>query len=107
MAVPGVAWGLLPGRPAAAPRAGIRRGAADLDRGQRLVLLPPATVVVRRVARPDTGRLRVRGEGWPVRHAHEAAQGRRRPARQLLRLRCAGARAEARSRAVAAPREPP
>ena len=74
-------------------RAGVRRRADDVGRDQRLVLLAAAPELVCRVAGPDARRLRLRGQGRPLHHPHEEAARRRDPARQLLRL--GGARARA------------
>ena len=83
--LPAVARRLLPEGPAAAPRAGVRRLAADLDRDQRLLLLAAATVELGEVARGGARRLRVRGQGRPLHHPHEAPPRRRGAAGQLLR----------------------
>ena len=73
LALPAVARRLLPRGAAPAPRAGVRRLAAHLDRDQRLVLLAAATLELCQVARRGARGLRLRGQGPPVRHAHEAA----------------------------------
>ena len=64
---------------------GCRSGASSstrprgcVRRDQRLVLLAAAAGVVPPVVRRDAGRLRVRGQGRPVHHAHEEAARRRR-----------------------------
>ena len=76
--LPALAWRLLPEGTAATPRAGVRRLAADLDRDQRLVLLAAtARRAGRSGAREVPGRLRLRGQGRPLHHPHEAPARRR------------------------------
>ncbi len=99
---PGLARRLLPQGAPAARRAGVRRRTAHQHRDQRLVLLPPAPVVVPELARADSRRLRVRGQGRPVHHAPQEARRRRDRAGQLLRVRGAGAGREDRTVPVAA-----
>ena len=85
---------LLPEGPAATPRAGVRRLAAELHRDQRLVLLAAATLELARsgaAQAPDDFVFAVKGGA--VHHPHEAAGRRRGAAGQLLRLRGAGPRA--------------
>src|SRR5690348_2150615 len=104
-----MAWRLLPDGAASASRAGARRGAADLDRGQRLLLLAAAALVVRRMAgRGDHGAtgLRVLGQGPPLRHPPQATTRRGGGAGQLLRLRRARTGAGPRTGALAAAGEP-
>src|SRR5690349_15070858 len=106
LAVRRLARPLLPARAPAAPRAVLRRRAADQRRGQRLLLLLAAAVELAVVGGAGPRRLRLRGEGAPLRHPHEEAQRRRGAARHLPRLGGAVARRAARAAAVAAPAEP-
>src|SRR5262249_1764792 len=76
-----VARDLLPARLAGGTRAPVRLRATWLGRDQRLLLLAPAPGKLPQVVRRDAGRLRLRGEGRPLHHAHEAARRRGRPAR--------------------------
>ena len=71
-------------------------------RDQRLVLLAAATLQLCEVALGGARRLRVRGQGRPLRHPHEAAQGRRGATGELLRLRGPGPGQRAGSDPVAA-----
>ena len=66
--------------------------AAQHDRDQRLVLLAAAADELPRLARADAGRLRVRGQGRALHHAHEEARRRRDAAGELLRVGRARAR---------------
>ena len=59
--------------PAAPPRAGVPVRQAGQRRDQRHVLLAAAAVELPQLARPDARRLRLRGQGRPVHHAHEEA----------------------------------
>ena len=97
-----VARRLLPDRSAAHQGARVRGRADDVGRGQRLLLLAATTHVVCAVAGRDARRLRLRGQGQPVHHPHEAARRHRRGFGQLLGIRRSGARTEARSRSLAA-----
>ena len=110
LAVRRLARPLLPARAAAAPRARLRRRAADERRGQRLLLLPAAALELAVVGRAGARGLRLRREGPALRHAHEEAGRRRGAARHLPRLGRAVAGRAARPAAVAAaaqPRLPP
>src|SRR4029078_7566323 len=125
LALPGLARRLLPPGSRAAPRARVRRRAPDVDRDQRLVLLPAAPPVgshtadkrlflpraappvVRRMASRRAGGVRVRGQGPALRQPSEAPQGRRGPVGELLRLRRARPWTEAGAGPVAAAGELP
>src|SRR5690349_1793294 len=106
MAVRRLARPLLPTWAPPAPRAVVRRRAADQRRGQRLLLLPAAAVELAVVGRTGPRRLPVRGEGAPLRHAHEEAQRRRGAPRDVPRLGGAVARRAAGAGPVAAAAEP-
>ena len=86
-ATPGWRGDFYPKGLPAAPRAGVRRRAAHLDRDQRLLLLAAAALELCEVARGGARRLRVLGQGRPVHHPPEEAPRRRGRAGQLLRLR--------------------
>ena len=87
----------------AATRAGVRLADAADDRDQRLVLFAAAAGVVRGMARRDAARLRLRGQGLALHHAHAEAAQRARAARQLLRLGRAAPGRQARADPLAVP----
>ena len=106
LAVRRVARRLLPPRPAAAARARARRVTSHHDRGQRVLLLPPAPVELEEVGRGGARRLPLRRQGTALRDAHEEAGGRRSTAGHVPGVRSAVARLATRSDAVAAAAEP-
>ena len=105
--LPGLAQDLLPGGSRRSKqRARVRRRAPHLDRDQRVVLRPAEAHQLPAVARRDARRLRLLGQGSALHHPSEEARRRRDAAGQLLCLRRARARPQARPGAVAAAAQP-
>ena len=85
----------------------LRRLGVPQHRDQRHVLLDAALRELRALGRCHARRLRLRGQGAALSHAHAEAQQRRGAARQFLRLGRAAARRQARPDPLAVPAELP
>src|SRR5688572_15684594 len=93
---------LLPGWAGPEETAGAHRPRVRHGRGEWVLLFAALPEDLPCLVRADAPGLRVRGEGEPLHHAQQEASGRRDPARELLRVRCARARGQAGALPVAA-----
>src|SRR5688572_11175482 len=105
MALRALARRVLPERPGATPRAGVRVAGAAHHRDQRVVLLAADPGELCALARGRTRGLRLQRQGIALHHAHAPAARSGDAAREFLRFRAVQSARKARTDTLAVPAE--